>query len=151
MKSILSHLLASIGIYRLKQINSTKIQELLNLKYRNGFSKNYLSNLYGILSGAFKMAVVPYNLIKINPVMNVSLPKYDKNKDSDDLKIISMEDYDRIDLDAGYITVDQILVYGEHEWIFGTPKTHSSNIKIKIGNTLIDLLKNTNKDKKKML
>jgi ATP-dependent helicase/nuclease subunit A len=40
------------------------LQEFINKKYRNGFSKSSLSNFYAVLSGALKMAVYPYKLIK---------------------------------------------------------------------------------------
>jgi len=74
------------------------LQELINLKYRNGFSKNYLSNLYGVLSGAFKNAVYPSQLIKENPMTFVKLPKYNQKliNNLDDLKIITLEQYNII-------------------------------------------------------
>jgi hypothetical protein len=36
------------------------LQEFLNKKYRNGFTKNTISGFYGVLSGALRMAVYPY-------------------------------------------------------------------------------------------
>ncbi|GEA30286.1 tyrosine-type recombinase/integrase [Clostridium diolis] len=92
-----NHIKPQIGIYQLKKITPAKLQELINLKYRNGFSKNYLSNLYGVLSGAFKSAVYPYQLIKENPMLFVKTPKYNKlNNKQDDLKIITLEQFNTI-------------------------------------------------------
>lgn len=95
---IRNHIKKALGIYKLKQVTSARLQELINLKYRNGFSKNYLSNLYGVLSGSFRMAVNPYELIKVNPMIHVYLPKYDTRliNNPDDLKIITIDDYSRI-------------------------------------------------------
>ncbi len=175
---IRNHIKKALGNYKLKQITSAKLQELINLKYRNGFSKNYLSNLLGVLSKAFKMAVNPYQLIKENPMIYVSMPKYDnKINDTDNLKIISISDYKRIlerfpygssfnipvqiafntgmraaevcgltwdcvDLENKIIKVGKILLYNKHgEWIFGTPKTNNSIRTIKIGDTLVALLR----------
>ena len=57
-----------------------------------------MSNFYGIVSGSLKYAVHPMKLISENPMTYVKLPRYDNlhKKDSDDLKIISVEDYKRI-------------------------------------------------------
>lgn len=95
---IKNHIKPEIGIYKLKSITPAKLQELINLKYRNGFSKNYLSNLYGVLSGAFKYAVYPYQLIKENPMTFVKMPKYNQKliNNPEDLKIITLEQYNTI-------------------------------------------------------
>lgn len=50
--------------------------------------------------------------------------------------------WDRINLDAGTITIDRILVkYQDKKWYLGHPKTDSSNRTIPIGETLIKALK----------
>ncbi|WP_112181407.1 tyrosine-type recombinase/integrase [Paraliobacillus zengyii] len=49
--------------------------------------------------------------------------------------------WDCVDLDNGIIEVDKILINKNKEWIFGTPKTAASYRKIKIGKTLINILK----------
>ncbi|ACD24736.1 site-specific integrase [Clostridium botulinum] len=183
---IKNHLKPSLGIYQLKKITSSRLQELINLKYRNGFSKNYLGNLYGVLSGAFKYAVYPSNFIKENPMTFVKMPKYNTKliNNPDDLKIITLEDYnnilkrfpygsnmyiplqisfntglraaevmsltwDCIDFENQTLRVEKILYRNEFKkWVFGSPKTHSSYRTIKIGNTLLSLLKKFHKDQK---
>lgn len=123
------------------------------------------------------MAVYPYQLIKENPMTYVSMPKYnDQKKDKDDLKVITLEDFNKIidrfpqgssfhislqiafntgmraaevcgltwdcvDLSKKTITVQKIIIKKEREWVFGTPKTKSSNRTILIGNTLVNILK----------
>ncbi|MEN8077480.1 hypothetical protein ABFP60_11000 [Clostridioides difficile] len=53
----------------------------------NGYSKNSVSNFYGVLSGSLKYVVYPCNYIKENPMTYVNIPKYDeKIKETSDLK-----------------------------------------------------------------
>lgn len=50
--------------------------------------------------------------------------------------------WDCINLDSGYIRVEKILYRDKYNnWVFGSPKTQSSVRTIKIGNTLISLLR----------
>ncbi|AUN00140.1 site-specific integrase [Clostridium botulinum] len=91
------HIKPTLGIYKLKSLTPAILQEFLNKKYRNGFAKNTLSNFYGVLSGALKMAVYPYKLIKENPMTYVTMPKYNNiNNNQDDLKILSLENFKKI-------------------------------------------------------
>ncbi|MBN3407966.1 site-specific integrase [Clostridium botulinum] len=91
------HIKPNLGVYKLKILTPAILQEFLNKKYRNGFAKNTLSNFYGVLSGALKMAVYPYKLIKENPMTYVTMPKYNNiNNDKDDLKILSLENFKEI-------------------------------------------------------
>lgn len=171
------HIKEHLGIYKLKSLNPSILQEFINKKYLEGFTKNTISGFYGVLSGALKMAVHPYQLIKENPMTHVKMPKTQENKkDKDKLKIISIKDFnsilsrfpfgstfytplqigfntgmraaevcgltwDFVDLENSTITVAQILIKKEREWVFGTPKTESSYRKIHIGNTLVKILR----------
>lgn len=84
-------------MYKLKSLTPAVLQEFLNKKYRNGFAKNTLSNFYGVLSGALKKAVYPYQLIKENPMNYITMPKYnDSITDKNDLKIITLDDFNKI-------------------------------------------------------
>lgn len=92
-----NHIKPEFGVYKLKSLSPAILQEFLNKKYRNGFTKNSISNFYGVLSGALRMAVYPYKFIKENPMQYVSMPKIqDKKKNKDDLKIITKEDFNKI-------------------------------------------------------
>ncbi|MFU0784261.1 tyrosine-type recombinase/integrase [Clostridium sp.] len=92
-----NHIKPALGIYKLKSLNPAILQKFLNSKYINGYSKNSLTNFYGVLSKAMKMAVYPYQFIKENPMQYVELPRIEeKEKDKDDLKIITLEEFNRI-------------------------------------------------------
>lgn len=91
------HIKPVLGDYKLKSISPETLQDFINKKYLNGFSKASINNFYGVLSGALKAAVYPYKYIKENPMQYIKLPKIDKPKDAEeDLKIISMDDYNKI-------------------------------------------------------
>ncbi|WP_434295707.1 tyrosine-type recombinase/integrase [Clostridium botulinum] len=175
------HIKPALGIYKLKSLTPSVLQEFLNKKYLNGFAKNTVSNFYGVLSGALKMAVYPYKLIKENPMNYVNMPKYKNVKNvKNDLKVITLEQFNKIinrfpkgssfhvplhigfntglraaevcgltwdciNFDERTLTVEKILLKKEREWIFGTPKTKSSNRTILIGKTLYNILKSHKK------
>ncbi len=61
------------------------------------YSKNYVFNIYGVLSGSLKYAVYPLQLLKENPMQYVKMPKYEQHiTTKEDLKIISKDDYNKI-------------------------------------------------------
>lgn len=96
---IKNHIKPSLGVYKLKSLTPLVLQEFLNQKHISGLSKSSISNFYGVLSGAFKLAVYPYKFIKENPMQYVKLPKLDASNttaDNDDLKIISISDFNKI-------------------------------------------------------
>lgn len=94
---IKNHIKPSLGIYKIKSLNAAKLQEFINDKHINGYSKSSLSNFLGVLSKALKMAVYPYQLIKENPMQYVKIPKIQEDKkDEDNLKIISKKDFNKI-------------------------------------------------------
>lgn len=91
------HIKPALGIFKLKSLTPAILQEFLNKKMIEGLSKNSVSNFYGVLSGGLKAAVYPYQFIKENPMTYVKMPKYDETpKDKDDLKIITLEQFDSI-------------------------------------------------------
>lgn len=92
-----NHIKPALGIHKLRSITPATLQEFLNKKYLNGFSRASISNFYGVLSGALKAAVHPYQYIKENPMQYVRLPKEGKIKEEEeDLKIITVEEFNRI-------------------------------------------------------
>lgn len=96
-RSIKNHLKPYFKDKLLKQIGPAQIQEFLNSRMLNGLSKNSVSNFYGILSGSLKYAVYPLGYIKENPMTYVTMPKFkEKPKNSDDLKIITLEQFNKI-------------------------------------------------------
>ncbi|MEG0133064.1 MAG: tyrosine-type recombinase/integrase [Clostridium sp.] len=94
---IKNHINPVLGMYKLKSLTPAVLQEFINKKYLSGLSKSSINNFYGVLSGALKTAVHPYQFIKENPMQYVKLPKDTKTKNSKDiLKIISIDDYNKI-------------------------------------------------------
>lgn len=176
-----NHIKPILGIYKLKSLTPTVLQEFLNKKSLNGLKKNTISNFYGVLSGSLRMAVYPYKLIKENPMQYVTMPKYPENRNPNtNLKIITLEDFkkiinrfsegssfyiplqiafntgmrasevcgltwDCVDFNKKTIKVEKIIIKREREWVFGTPKTKSSNRTILMGNTLLNILKHHKK------
>jgi len=91
------HIKPNLGIYKLKSLNPAKLQEFINSKFISGYSKSSLSNFSAVLSKALKMAVYPYQFIKENPMQYVKLPRIEeREKDEDDLKIITLEEFNKI-------------------------------------------------------
>jgi ATP-dependent helicase/nuclease subunit A len=83
--------------YKLKSLNSNILQQFINEKCRTGYSKSSISNFVGSLSKALTMATHNYSFIKINPMENVEIPKFDSfivNKD--DMKVVSLVDFKSI-------------------------------------------------------
>lgn len=177
-QSVKNHIKPYFKDKLLKQISPAQLQEFLNKKMLNGMSKSSVSNFYGVLSGAFRYAVYPLGYIKENPMLYVSMPKFkEKPKGSEDLKIITLEQFnkiikrfpeetsfyiplqiafntglrggevcalqwDNIDLDNKTLTVNHTLIYkGKGMYELSTPKTKSSYRVIKIGDTLVNILK----------
>lgn len=92
-----NHIIPHFKEYKLRQLTPDALQKFLNLKKRNGLSKNSISSFYGVLSGALKYALYPANYIRDNPMLYVSLPKYDEIIDeTKDLKIITLKEFHRI-------------------------------------------------------
>lgn len=91
-----NHIKPNLGIYKLKSLTPTILQEFINSKYIAGFSKNHLINLMGVLSGALKYAVHPYNFIKSSPMLYVNFPKYEHSKTDANHKYIKPDEFEKI-------------------------------------------------------
>lgn len=91
-----NHIKPNLGIYKLKSLTPTVLQEFINSKYIAGFSKNHLINLMGVLSGALKYAVHPYNFIKSSPMLYVNFPKYEHSKIDANHKYIKPDEFEKI-------------------------------------------------------
>lgn len=181
-RNIENHIKPELGIYKLKSLDPSTLQEFINRKYLAGFSKNHLANIKTVLSGSMRMAVQPYKFIQSNPMQYVKLPKkINKRKNTNKKKILSNAEVNNIfnrfsfgdnlyiplviayhtglrasevcaltwdRINENKLTVDRILINKNGNWNFGPPKTKSSNRTIKIGKTLLEILK---KHKEKQL
>lgn len=90
------HIKPYLGKYRLSAIAPDILQEHLNKLYAKGLSKNYLNNIYGVLSGSLRYAVHPAGYIKENPMQFVRMPRCVHSKSDTDKQIISKSDFDEI-------------------------------------------------------
>lgn len=91
---IKNHIKPALGNYKLKSLTPAIMQEFINEKSKD-FSKKTIQNIYSVLNNAFKMAVIPYEHIKSNPVQYIKIPKFTSNK-SNDLKIITLEEFNKL-------------------------------------------------------
>jgi len=73
-KKIRLHIKPAIGKYKLATLTPEAIQKLLNDKFHDGYSRNTLLVIKGILTGSLSYAVQPLKYIQINPAQYVDLP-----------------------------------------------------------------------------
>lgn len=73
-KKIRLYIKPEIGHYRLKSIQPSQLQELINKMFNKGFSFNTLSAIKGILSASLDYAVEPCKFLAINPAVHTKLP-----------------------------------------------------------------------------
>lgn len=74
IKKIRLHIKPKLGIYKLKSLTPAILQSFINDKFNEGFSRNTLLVLKGILSGSLNYAVEPLGYIKFSPMSAVKLP-----------------------------------------------------------------------------
>ncbi|MBY6915591.1 site-specific integrase [Clostridium botulinum] len=73
-KKIKLYIKPKLGIYKLKSLTPAILQSFINEKFNEGFSRNTLLVLKGILSGSLNYAVEPLGYIKFSPMAAVRLP-----------------------------------------------------------------------------
>ena len=179
-----NYLKPSLGIYKLKSLTPSILQNYINKKYINGSSKSMLKRISSVLNLSLKYAVHPCKFIKENPMQYISMPKYEK-KNTEEVKTITLEEFNTIidrfpettdyylplmigfytgcrigevlsltwadiDFKNKTISINKSLIFNDDnkQWYFGPTKTFTSNRTIKIGDTLINILK---KFKKKQM
>lgn len=82
------------GIYKLKSLNPSVLQEYANLLCQKGFSSNYINGILHLLNNALDYAVYPLQYIKDNPMRYVRYPKNAKPQRT--RSVISVEDLNKI-------------------------------------------------------
>ncbi len=70
-----NHLKPSLGMYRLKSLNPSAIQEFVNALKLRGLSRASIVGIFSTLSAALDYAVEPLKYIQYNPCNNVRIPK----------------------------------------------------------------------------
>lgn len=73
-KKVATYILPSLGKYRLNSLTPSIIQKFLNEKFNQGYSRNTLSVLKGMLTGGLSYAVEPLHYLKINPALGTKIP-----------------------------------------------------------------------------
>ncbi|MBD5089616.1 MAG: site-specific integrase [Clostridiales bacterium] len=73
-KKIRLYIDPEIGMYKLSSISPSILQEFINKKFNEGFSRNTLASIKGILTNSFRYAVQPLRYIKSSPMEYVKLP-----------------------------------------------------------------------------
>lgn len=74
VKKIKNHIRPAFGRYKLKTLTPAVLQAFINNKFNEGYSRNSLSTMKGILSKALSYAVEPLGLIQHSPMVYVKLP-----------------------------------------------------------------------------
>lgn len=87
------HILPVLGNYKLRSLTPHILQQFMNNKVREGFARQTLSIIQGMLNKSLKHAVYPYKFITENPMQYVELLKSDTNSKPtrEDLKIQTKE------------------------------------------------------------
>lgn len=90
------HIKPNLGHYRLKSLTPAILQDFINSRMINGFKKNHLDGLFGVLSGALKYAVEPCNFIKNSPMLYVKMPKYELSTNEINHRYLSPNEFNKI-------------------------------------------------------
>lgn len=73
-KKIQLHIKPALGQYKLKALSPTVLQQFITDKFNEGYSRNTLSVIKGILSNSLSYAIEPLKYIENNPMLYVKLP-----------------------------------------------------------------------------
>lgn len=66
-KKIDNHIRPKLGMYRLKGLQAATLQDFINGKFNEGYSRNTLSVIKGLLNSSFEYAIEPLHFIAVNP------------------------------------------------------------------------------------
>lgn len=89
-----NHIKPELGDRKLKSLSPSLMQEFINNK-ADDFSRKTIDNIYSVLNNAFKMAIMPYEHLKSNPIQYIRKPKF-VNKKNNDLKIITLDEFNQL-------------------------------------------------------
>lgn len=73
-KKIRLYIKPELGLYKIKALSPSVLQQFITDKFNEGFSRNTLSVIKGILSNSLSYAVEPLRYIESNPMVYVKLP-----------------------------------------------------------------------------
>lgn len=99
-KKIRLHLKPALGKYKLISLTPLVLQQFINKKFDEGYSRNTLSVIKGILTSCLLYAIEPMQFIQINPMQSVKIPservKSSVQTRKKERTIVSKEDISRI-------------------------------------------------------
>ena len=90
-----NYLKSALGIYKLKSLTPSILQNYINKRYINGCTKSSLKRTISVLNLSLKYAVYPCKFIKENPMQYITMPKYEKRSE-DDIKTITIKEFEKI-------------------------------------------------------
>lgn len=91
--AIEKHITPALGSLHLKSLNPALIQDFLNRLHQSGMSRNSIRAIFGVITKALNMAVYPYQYLRENPANYASIPRAAKKKRSENLRVITAEDF----------------------------------------------------------
>lgn len=97
-KHIRLHIAPKIGMYLLSSISSEQLQFLINDMVSQGYSKNTIISIKGILSSSFNYAVQPLHYLKTSPMVYVKIPKGSRSNYKASLYVRDVIEKDIIEL-----------------------------------------------------
>ena len=94
LQIIENHLKPKFGIYKLKAINSTILQEYANSLKLNGYSKSHIVGILTVFQSALDYAIEPLHYISQNPMKSVKFPKVERKPR--ERIILTLDEWQRI-------------------------------------------------------
>ena len=94
LQIIENHLKPTFGIYKLKAINSTILQEYANSLKLNGYSKSHIVGILTVFQSALDYAIEPLHYISQNPMKSVKFPKVERKPK--ERIILTLDEWQRI-------------------------------------------------------
>ncbi|MDO4473847.1 MAG: site-specific integrase [Eubacteriales bacterium] len=78
LRIVESHLKPKFGMYKLKAINPTILQEYANSLKLNGYSRSHIIGILTVFQSALDYAIEPLHYISQNPMKSVRFPKVER-------------------------------------------------------------------------
>jgi len=139
-KKIKNLIVPYIGMYRLNNISPIVLQQYINDRFNDGFSRNTLLSLKGILSKSFRYAIQPLQILNNNPMLYVELPSVNaiskKKSRKKERYVISPDDFK---------TIINRFPYGSSQYL---PLILAYNCGLRLGETFALDINDFNEDAK---
>lgn len=94
LRIIEGHLKPKFGIYKLKALKPSTLQEYANSLKLNGYSRSHICSILTIFQSALNYAIEPLHYINQNPMKLVKFPKVEKK--TRERIILTLEDWQKI-------------------------------------------------------